>query len=603
MPFVWVDEPQYPERITIEVPGPLTISYKVDQVANLVNAGGELDYNTPQSIYDIIYQVKSLNASHVRIENADIETLDIRGNANIQTATINTANFINVTSNTIFANVAFGTNNPLSNLELSTKEYVDTTVANVPSGGSDLQNIIDEAGDLLVGIGPNTATRHPIGTTGQILMADSTTDTGLRWRSVVLESATQSFTGLILRNHPNKDLKNTHVILIKANEIVMSSGTRTYGWNNISCNINASGVGGIDNGEKIHSQWYEIHAIHNSTTNEKNLIFHRSQRILREAQFLPTTNMSVPLRRSSDTRGVLAQSFLSSNNGPLTSIELEVSKTGSPSGLVWCTIEANTGNFPSGTTLSISNVILANEISTEKTRIRFIFDDPTNIANNTPYHISIYSDYPLNDTNYLSFWGHETEQYTGGYASQYRTNLSSWSKSEDLLGPHSFWFKVFVEEHTKLPVVPPPPYDEFCMLGYTFVNENGILKRSIQHDRRMVFATHSDWVSHITETDRIEVADMRSTVPPQRGIATYYIYRAPGTPALPVFIGKLTATDIPFEDLTGRGYLIANTYGIGAGSSPGERVEFIPPIALEHQAMNMRTGGPNCKAYLVSYEF
>jgi len=603
MPFVWVNEPQLPQTQIIEVPGPSTISYKVDVVANLVNAGGSLLYNTPSSQYDIIYQVDSLNVHTLTINTAHINTLVVSGSANIDNAFISNATFQNVIANTIYAEVSYGTNDPLTNLEIATKQYVDISVANVPSGGSELQNIIDAAGDLLVGVGPNTATRHPIGTTGQILIADSTTSTGLRWRSIVLTTATQSFSGLTLRNHPNKKLQNTIVQLERATEIIMDSGSRTYGWSNLSCNIDSSGAGGLDTGVKRNSQWYEIYAIHDSITGNKNLIFHQSTNIVKDAQFLPNTNASRPIRTVSDPRGIYAQSFESPNTGLLTSIELEVSRTGTPSGLMWATVQANSSSFPSGTPLSNSNFLLASEVPTDKTKVRFVFNDPITIAANTSYHLTIEADYSQSDSNYISVWGHSSNTYTLGYASEYRINFSSWVLSLDFGGVQSFWFKAFIQNIPSTAVILPSGYDEFCLCGYAYVDQVGKLKHFIQRDRTILTGMTAEWVSHVTETAFTEVADLTTTIPPRRGIGIYNIYRRPGTPPLPLSIGTLQAINLPAQVATGSGYVSSNTYGGSAGVSPGERVEYFPPIVIDNQSMMIRTQANNCKAYIVSFEF
>lgn len=55
-------------------------------------------------------------------------------------------------------------------------------------GGGDVatDNIWDAKGDLAVGTGSNTATRVAVGTSGQVLTADSTQTTGVKWADITL---------------------------------------------------------------------------------------------------------------------------------------------------------------------------------------------------------------------------------------------------------------------------------------------------------------------------------------------------------------------------------------------------------------------------------
>lgn len=55
-----------------------------------------------------------------------------------------------------------------------------------PAGGGDIatDTIWDAKGDLAVGTGANTASRLPVGTNGQVIVADSAEPTGLKWSTV-----------------------------------------------------------------------------------------------------------------------------------------------------------------------------------------------------------------------------------------------------------------------------------------------------------------------------------------------------------------------------------------------------------------------------------
>src|SRR5690348_665746 len=58
----------------------------------------------------------------------------------------------------------------------------------------------------------------------------------------------QSFRGLYLRTHPDADVATTKILLIAADEIVLSDGARLTGWSNLAADLAVSGAGGLDAG-------------------------------------------------------------------------------------------------------------------------------------------------------------------------------------------------------------------------------------------------------------------------------------------------------------------------------------------------------------------
>lgn len=65
MPFIWTTSPQLPLPTPPESIPSTATSYKVDVVANTVNAGGELLYNTNTRSYDVIYEFPKLNVGNL----------------------------------------------------------------------------------------------------------------------------------------------------------------------------------------------------------------------------------------------------------------------------------------------------------------------------------------------------------------------------------------------------------------------------------------------------------------------------------------------------------------------------------------------------------
>lgn len=140
MPFNWIAGPQLPPEIT---PTPIpssAVSYKVDLVANTVNAGGVLVYNTSAEQYDVVYPVTTgsavlLNVStfaemnisfgNLTIANVDVfnSTVANIGAANINFITANSANISVLYYPTIVSGNASA--DPTTPSGIATKQYVD----------------------------------------------------------------------------------------------------------------------------------------------------------------------------------------------------------------------------------------------------------------------------------------------------------------------------------------------------------------------------------------------------------------------------------------------------------------------------------------------
>jgi len=145
MPFIWATAPSL---ITPE-PDPIpssAISYKVDAVANTVNTGGSLLYNTSTQQYDVVYPSNvynvvgvytntftTLNSSYANITTAVV------GNLQYTQANITTLNIVTGTINSAYINVFYSplilngvvSADPTAPLGIASKQYVDA----LPVGG------------------------------------------------------------------------------------------------------------------------------------------------------------------------------------------------------------------------------------------------------------------------------------------------------------------------------------------------------------------------------------------------------------------------------------------------------------------------------------
>lgn len=600
MPFIWIPAPEFPEQTS---PHPIpegTILYEVNEVANLVNAGGSVLYNTPNTGYDIVYELSQINVGTITITTAQFQNLTITGFATINNLSANIATINTATINTATVQIGSMGGLPGSNLEIATKEYVDAAAANVPAGGSDLQNIIDAAGDLLVGIGPNTATRLAVGTVGQILRVDESTPTGLRWvDSAVVESG-ELFSGLWLQTHFIRQHQNTSVVLRHADEIIMQDGTQLLNWNNVSASIEVSGDGGLDSGIPQNSQWYEIYAIAGSVTENRALLLHRGSNIILDKSLVTTSNNSRDLRRSTAPATLLTQQFIPGNTGPVTSVELELTRTGSPPGYIWATIETDVSGFPSGTPIATSRIVDASRLTTDNGRIRFVYDANSSVTQGSTYHIVLQGDYPLSDTNYVTLWGVTTSEYPDGDASQFNFNTSTWFKCADFGGPADFWFKVFIQNIQRTLLTRPIDYDLSCLIGYVYRNEFGNFKQFMQLGRSITTYTSQDWRTFTSQTGLVETVDLTQFTPPRDGVVRMNANLLTTTPLRHIPIGIHSATDLSINIEPRVGSVSAN---LQLSSVQQRHSIRYPLLSIEHQAITTRMQAANNTLYVVEFSF
>lgn len=604
MPFIWNTEPNLPAPTPPFVIGSDEISYKVHVVANAVNAGGELSYNTPNVGFDIVYELGSLNVRNLQVTTLNAGTLTINtasiSTASINRASINTANFTNV-----FIQYGFMVSDPTSNLQIVTKHYVDSVAANVPPGGSDLQNLIDAKGDLLVGIAANTAARLPVGSNGQILIADSSTNTGLRWATV---SGISAFNNLWIQTHYQPWLTNTQVLLRQADEIVMNDGARLTGWDGLIADITISGAGGLDTGVEANSRWYEVYAVANSANQQQiSLLLHRATETVLDQSLVTTTDHGKNVRNDAGGESKVAQSFIPSVAGPLTSVELEISRTGSPTGTIWVTLETDDANnigFPSGNILATSRVMDVARLPTDKARMRFLFDTNSSVSLSTTFHVVYQGDYTVSGANYTTIWGLSANNYASGRANEFRIPTSTWRRCPDGGGPADLWFKTFVKSTPiSLPVLP-AIYDQWAHISYVYNSSVGNFKPYVQKNRRMGMGISSDWRAFTAVTGLIEAVDLGAYIPPVVCSAQFHLWTAHASPNTHSPIGGVACTDMPIALGTAAGSMTANVKGLAtAGQSTGVSTGPYGFIVVEDQVILARMQNANSRLYSTCVEF
>jgi len=601
MAFIWDTNPKSPAREMPQAVPPGEVTYQVHVIANSVDPKCTVTYNTVNVGFDELCQLPSANISSAYFTNAFFDNFTAN-TANISTATINVANI--QTANMLNANIMYGYvgSDPTSNLGIASKHYVDAAMANVPTGGSDLQNIIDAKGDLLVGIGPNTAARLPVGTDGQILIADSSANTGLRWIDI---AGQELFYDLWAGTH--HDLaSNDHIVLLRsAGVIIMNSGTRTTDWVNKTADIELSGAGGLDTGVEGNSHWYEVYAIRNSSNGATTLLLHRAPETTIDQSLTTTSDLGPTLRKvTGGTATKIAQSFIPALAGPLTSVELEISKTGSPTGLIWVTLEADSAGEPSGTPLATSRVMDVARLPTDKARMRFLFDTNTSVSLSTTYWVVYQGDYTPSDTNYTTWWGIIAGGYANGIAKEFR---GAWSTCQSQTGNQDLWFKTFVQSTPATPTSMPSGYDERCLISYVYNGSDGKFRHYAQKNTTLVMGTSASWRCFTSITGLVEAVDLNGFIPPVTCAVQFYHYLPGGSPKYHTPIGGVACTDLPLGLETPGGgvpgMVSANSRGADTITVANPTMTGFGTIIVEDQVILARMQNVNCRLYVTAVTF
>ena len=643
MAFIWSTDPNYPAEVPAPVIGPDKISYDQHVVANTVNVSGlvlgTLSYNTANEGFDVIYELPSLNVRNLRAQTltavrATINTAYIN-TASINTATINTANISNAT----ISNGMMGVH-PVQNLQIATKEYVDTLVANsIPLGGN-LQLLIIAAGDLLVGVSDNTAERLPVGTNnGSVLTVGGAGNTGLRWTTGAIGS-TSRHQGLYIGTDFEASQRNNRVQLVSVDEITMDDGVRVAsGWNgltaNIRSNVATSGVGFLDTGVVRAQTCYEIWAIRNSSNGAQGLILHRSVERFVDVNHRPTTTVE---RRLNFAHGVgsltcinVAQSFIATNTGPLTGIDLALTSFGNPVGNCWITLEDNNsaGNA-SGIPLATSRYLSAGRMPNVTTigagsgdtgRIRFPFDTTANVITGNIYHVVCHVDYPVGDpfTNpkYVAVWGTGGNTYASGIAKSFSANTNTWQIASitSPVGPADLFFRTYVESF-KTDVLMPTGYDQKTLLSYTSTSgslgstPSIILGEYKQRGNKMSMNFVNHWDINYNGLSgggdpetfmiaRVQALDLRHYVPPVPCFVTFAIIN-PAAAAFHTCVGGIDSTDMGGPP--SGPHVTEAKNSISANIASGTLM-MMGPILAEHQTILMRITSLTITPYVGEVEF
>jgi hypothetical protein len=623
MPFNWNSESNIPPRELPQPVPPGEVSYEVAEVANTVNAGGYLSYNTSNKSYDVIYPTlavslpSSLNISDLYANVVSINT------ATINTASINTAFITNAT----IANGYVGFD-PTSNLQISSKHYVDMVAANSTPLGGNIQLLIQAAGDLLVGVSDNVAVRLPIGSAGAILTAGGSSNTGVYWQPADVGS-TQTHRGLTIGTNQSGALHNSQIQLVHVDEIVLDDGTKTTtGWDGVIADMSISGAGGLDTGTILPNTCYEVYAIMGSAG--KNLLLHRALDRQCDVSHVASIAASKKLNYKYGTGASwsvnCAQSFQVTKNGAFRAVELSILSTGAPTGNCWVTLEPDGGaGNTNGTVLATSRYFdvsrVSNTASLAPIRVRFPFDATSNVVASNTYWAVLHVDYPAADPsvnpNYISLWGDSSTPYANGAAKFYNANTNGWALANSAasldvaLGPSNFYFRTIIEANSTS-VVMPSGYTQKCLVSYCSTTPLSVFRQYQQRGRRMGMPYHYTWTyigaggvgapvvggegaNNALLLGSGEVVNLGEFIPPVPCLVTSYIWPGGASPTF-MQLGQLDTLELQHG-------VVAEAVGVCAAYVAGGSIEQLGPVLAEYNSIYSCLGALNAQLFISSVEF
>ena len=416
-----------------------------------------------------------------------------------------------------------------------------------------------------------------IGAVGTVLTSDGSA------ASWAVHGLTQSFRSLTLRTHPDADVAAYKVYLDHADEIIMHDGTRVADWDDLTADITASGANGLDTGAEAASTWYQVLAIRKSSDGTKGLLLHRAKDYTADASYTTARDAGAVLRYDANSQKV-AQGVTTVAGGALQFVDMQAYKVGSPTGVIYLTIEADSSGSPSGTPLATSDKIDVSLLTTTNTQwIRFVFRSPVTLAATTVYHVVINSTVATSISNYLNASGTTANGYAGGSAKQY--NGSAWSA---IGNPADLVFRAYVTQNDTA-VTMPSGYDQRALIGWVYSDSGSDFDPFTAMDRDIAY---SGPISIGTTTATImTLTDLSSVLPPQTVRGRFAASAAADD----------TATSVgPVPDgYGGVAVQVLRTAGTSAGSQQGQ----FAPIVTEQQGVYWKVNTSTGTLWVTGYRW
>lgn len=331
------------------------------------------------------------------------------------------------------------------------------------------------------------------------------------WDALSTHSISQSVRGLTVRTHPDAD-KAASQLLVAADAIVMDDGQEVQTWVNVAVDLTVSGAGGLDTGAAAASAWYSLWAIYDGTN--KKALLHRAKDYFLDEAYTSGIDGQHALRDAA-ARTRLAQGFKVDVAGPCEFVDIQLLRTGTPSGQFWVTIEANNGGVPSGTPLATSDKYDALRLDTAAGRwVRLPFRTPASLSAATQYHLVLYGNFTVSASHYLA-WRADTGSAAYGNGAKAAYDGATWTTDTD----DDFAFKVYITQNDTA-VTLPSGYTQKALIGYARTNTGGALKRFFQRDRTITCGQDGDW--YINNTAAVcDLVSLDEWLPPCPALATF----------------------------------------------------------------------------------
>lgn len=415
------------------------------------------------------------------------------------------------------------------------------------------------------------------GSTGITIPADPTAALGLATKQYADSvGLSESFRGLTLRTSYDSSNANTQIVLVHADEIVVTDGTiakRVTPTDLLTCNTGIIGAGGMEV-TRANSTWNRIYFIRKSTDGTQALFASRAKDYFSDTS--QVTNDSNGSLRLDAARTKLDQGFQLATAGKVEFIQASLFKTASPVGNYWFTIEADVSGNASGTALATSDKYDVSRLLTAATLVRLPFRTPATLSATTQYHLVLQADFAISGTNYMS-WTYKTatNPYANGIAKQFDGSL--WTGYAGIL-TSDFNFNVFVTRNDAAPVLP-SGYDQKCQIGWFYINSGGTNNKFYQKDRRITASRVSNWKIGQLTNGVVTLTDLSTFIPP----ATVDVIML-GTDTGGTYyssLGKLHATDLTVSVEVDGSSIAAHNF-VGASAQPRAAWS---TINLEYQAM------------------
>ncbi len=365
----------------------------------------------------------------------------------------------------------------------------------------------------------------------------------------------------------------TQVCLVTADEIVMSDGERIPAWSNLLLDSAVSGaVGGLDTGSLAANAWYEIYGIRNSSSGAKGLLAHLARNFATDQSYAIGNADSTGNLRQTSSLTQIAQGVKTSAAVPIAAFDAWLTRVSTPTGNIWCEVQADSAGVPSGTSLATSDAIPVANLATASTQTRFIFRNQfTTAGSSTQYWIVIKGDYTINGTAYVTVQmdGSSPTYANGSYATN---NGSTWSAD----ATKDICFNL-ISQPAATALSLPSGYDQSGFLGHVFWN--GSAWRRFTQIGKIVSYQIPDAVLTGTFTNLATaplIIPLPNSVPPVPCMANLRVghsVAANGVIVSPAAVGPLMTTALGAYI----GYSIPGSATVSSGP--------LPPVPLDHPAI------------------